>query len=46
MANEGEKSWGDTIRAIEASKKSLPWKPEDVVPAQKIGLFEVCFDNY
>lgn len=39
-SNGGETSWGDTIRAYDASRRSLPWKAEDVVPVQKVGLLE------
>ena len=38
-----EKSWSETIRAIEASKKTLPWRPEEVVPVEKVGLLEVIY---
>mmetsp|Transcript_22452 Transcript_22452/g.32751 ORF Transcript_22452/g.32751 Transcript_22452/m.32751 type:complete len:439 (+) Transcript_22452:175-1491(+) len=40
LGYEEKSSWGDTIRSYEASKKTLPWKPEQAAPVQKIGLLE------
>jgi hypothetical protein len=39
-ASDDHKSWGDTIRSYEMSKKSLPWQPEENHPTKTIGMLE------
>lgn len=40
MASNEPSSWGESIRQYEQSKKVLPFKKEDIVPAKRIGLCE------
>lgn len=40
MADNEATSWGDTIRAYDQSKKTLPWQAKEVSPVVKLGAFE------
>lgn len=40
MANGEERSWGESIKKLEQSKKQLSWKPDEYIPVQKIGHLE------
>mmetsp|Transcript_25796 Transcript_25796/g.43497 ORF Transcript_25796/g.43497 Transcript_25796/m.43497 type:complete len:468 (-) Transcript_25796:208-1611(-) len=40
MADNEPKSWGETIRAYETSKKVVPWQPKEVEPVTKLSAFE------
>jgi hypothetical protein len=38
--NDDHKTWGDTIRSYEMSKKMLPWQPDENNPTKTIGMLE------
>lgn len=40
MTDNEPKSWGDSMRAYDHSKKTLPWQAKEVTPVVKLGAFE------
>jgi len=41
MADNEAKSWGDSMRAYDHSKKTLPWQAKEVCPVVKLDAFQV-----